>query len=480
MVLEECSGDRATAVGPLSDSTAARREEGGRSVSDHSLGLRSRALALGVSGLFIVSACSGSTSPAPSQGAAGAPSGGPAGAGSGQIGGSLTLWTAWGGNELKTFQNVLAPFKAKTGIDVKITTVRDANQLAINVEAGTTLPDIAGPPTFDKVPDWASKGVMKPLESYLDMASYTADTLPGLLAGGTEVGIVDGKHYELFVKTQVKNLLWYNAKVTKDPSPKTWDEVLKMTPPSGGKLFCVGLESGADSGWPATDNIEGIIMRQSGDQVYNDWWQGKHKWSSPEIKKAFETFGQMVSADNVYGGPNTVLTTNFGRAGKPMFATPPGCVFEEQATFITNFFLEDYPNLKPVDDFNFVPPPSYNSQYDGNIEFFFDAAVMYNDTPQSRAFMNYLATADAQAIFVKGGGTLAANKKVTEFPDPVFKHASEVVSGASKLLVDGSDNMPNEMRTAFLKATLDFAKDQSKLDSILANLDTVQSSAYAK
>ena len=41
-------------------------------------------------------------------------------------------------------------------------------QVAINVEAGTTLPDIGLPPTVDKVQDWASKGVMKPVE-YVEM-----------------------------------------------------------------------------------------------------------------------------------------------------------------------------------------------------------------------------------------------------------------------------------------------------------------------
>ena len=35
------------------------------------------------------------------------------------------------------------------------------------------------------------------------------------------------------------------------------------------------------------------------------------------------------------------------------------------------------------------------------------------------------------------------------------------------------------MNDAFLKGIVDFVKDQSKLDSILANLDTVQTSAYS-
>jgi alpha-glucoside transport system substrate-binding protein len=448
---------------------------------------QSRGVAMGVALILVLAACgSPSTSGAPASGAPAASSSGgavvPSGSpGASGVGGSLSLWTAWGGKELETFQKVLKPFADQTGIEVKITTVRDAAQLAINVEAGTTLPDIAGAPTADKIAPWAQKGTMKALEDYLtDFNKYKDETLPGLVNGGTEVGVVDGKHYLMFVKTQIKNLFWYNSKVFTGTPPKTWDDMLKVQPPSDAKLFCAGIESGADSGWPATDNIEGILMRQSGDQVYNDWWAGKHKWSSPEVKQAFQTYGKIVSDDNVYGGSKAVLTTAFQRAGKPLFAAKPGCVFYDQATFIPNFFLEDYPNLKPVDDFNFVEPPSFNSQYDGLQEFFFDNFVMYNDTPQSRALMNYLWTSDAQQIFVDAGGTLAANKNITKFPDPVFQHASEVVKGATKLLVDGSDNMPAEMRSGFYKGIQDFVKDQSQLDSILADLDDIQAGAYTQ
>ena len=63
----------------------------------------------------------------------------------------VTVWSAWGGNELKAYQDVLKPFESSTGIKVHLTTVRDANQLAINVDAGTSLPDIAPGPSVDKV-----------------------------------------------------------------------------------------------------------------------------------------------------------------------------------------------------------------------------------------------------------------------------------------------------------------------------------------
>jgi len=96
------------------------------------------------------------------------------------------------------------------------------------------------------------------------------------------------------------------------------------------KLFCAGFESGAASGWPASDQIDNIIMRQSGDQVYLNWIQGKQKFTSAEIKLGYQTFLKEVSANSVYGGSNTALSTNFGKAGDPMFKTPPGCLFLEQ------------------------------------------------------------------------------------------------------------------------------------------------------
>src|SRR5882762_4853183 len=237
----------------------------------------------------------------------------------------VTVWSAWGGNELKAYQDVLKPFESSTGIKVHLTTVRDANQLAINVDAGTSLPDIAPGPSVDKVKDWVGKGVMKPIETALgsDFSTYISNTYPALTtapSGQTDdlyIGIVGGKHYEMMVKTQVKGLFWYNKKVFTGTAPKTFDEMLAISPSQYGaqKLFCAGLESGGASGWPASDQIDKIIMRQSGDKLYTDWIQGKVKFTDPAIKLGYQTYLKEVSAANVYGGPNTVLSTAFQRAG---------------------------------------------------------------------------------------------------------------------------------------------------------------------
>jgi len=94
--------------------------------------------------------------------------------------------------------------------------------------------------------------------------------------------------------------------------------------------------------------------------------------------------------------------------------------------------------------------------------------------------MAYLVTADAQDIWVKHGGALSANKKAADYPDDISKRSAALLTGAKIFAFDASDLMPQEMNAAFWKGVTDYVKDPSKLESILAGLDTTQASAYAK
>src|ERR1700682_3780724 len=433
--------------------------------------LSSRAVALGLGGLLLVAACGGSSS-----------------SGSSGNSTSVTQWVAWGGNELKAYRDVLKPFEASTGITVHLTTNRDSTtQIANGISAATELPALA-PSTTDPIQlkDWVSKSALKPLESFLDMSAYTSGTYPALTTapGGAAddpyIGIIGGKHYMLMIKTQVKGLIWYNKKVFTGTAPKTFDEMLAIDPSKYGaqKLFCAGFESGTASGWPASDQIDNIIMRQTDAATYTNWIQGKVKFTDPAIKLGYQTFLKEVSPANVYGGSNTVLTTNFGKAGDPMFKTPTGCLFLEQATFISAFFTQDFPGTTAGTDFDFFGHPSMGvPANDGNLNGFYDNVAMYNDTPAARKLMQYLATAPAQQIWANDGGTLGAIKTLT-YSAPVFKRAAEVANSAKNLLVTAGDYMPSDMQAAFWKSLLDVTKNPGSLDSVLSHLDQVQAAAY--
>jgi alpha-glucoside transport system substrate-binding protein len=444
--------------------------------------LSSRAIALGLGTLMLAAACSSGSS----------------GGSNGNSASStdVTVWTAWGGAELKAFRDVLAPFEKDSGIKVHVTTNRDStNQIANGISAGTDLPDIApGPTDPTQVKDWVSKGAIKPIETALGdkFSEYMSNTYGALTTapGGAQddpyIGVIGGKHYEMMVKTQVKGLIWYNKKVFTGTAPTSFDQLLSINPQQYGakSLFCAGFESGAASGWPASDQIDNIIMRQSGDQVYTNWVQGKVKFTDPAIKLGYQTFLKTVSDQAVYGGRNTALSTNFGKAGDPLFKAPDstnkaGCLFLEQATFITSFFQQDFPslNLKAGQDFDFFAHPSVNPQYDGNVNGFYDNFAMYNDTPAARKLMQWMSTKDAQQIWANDGGTLAARKDIT-YTDPVFNNAAKIAASAKNLLVTAGDFMPSDMQAAFWQSLLNVTRDPGSLNSQLAHLDQVQAAAY--
>jgi alpha-glucoside transport system substrate-binding protein len=268
--------------------------------------------------------------------------------------------------------------------------------------------------------------------------------------------------------------------------PKTFDDLIALSnkiAQSGTTPWCIGLESGAASGWPGTDWIEDILLRQSGPDVYNQWWQGKLKWTSSQVKQAWQAFGQIAGNPKmVFGGSDTMLTTNFGDAGNPLFSNPPKCYLHHQASFITDFFVKGTPGIKPVTDFNFFMFPDINPQYAGSAEVAGDLFGMFKDTPQARALIKYLATPEAQAIWVSRGGALSPNKKVTisVYPDQLSQEQAQIITTAKTTAFDASDQMPDPMQTAFLKAVLDYVQNPGSLDSILQNLDSVQSTAYNK
>jgi alpha-glucoside transport system substrate-binding protein len=252
---------------------------------------------------------------------------------------------------------------------------------------------------------------------------------------------------------------------------------------SGTTPWCIGLASGAASGWPGTDWIEDIVLRQAGPDAYDQWHQGRLKWTSPEIKRAWETWGRIVGNDKmVFGGKQAMLATPFGDAGNPMFASPPRCYLHHQGSFITEFFTKAPSNPKPVEDFNLFPFPTIDPRNAGAQEVAGDLFGMFKDTPQSRALIKYLTTPEAQSIWVKRGGAISPNKSVSvdAYPDPLSKQMAQAMLSATTVRFDASDLMPEAMNAAFWKGVLDYVQNPGSLDSILATLDRVQADAYKR
>jgi alpha-glucoside transport system substrate-binding protein len=431
--------------------------------------------ALATAALLVIAACGGNGDDEPSGGGGG----GAAGATPTftQIGGSVSVVGSWSGAEQDSFLAMVKPWEEKTGAKVNYTGSRDlAAQLTAGIASGT-LPDLAGLPGPGLMKEWYDAGSLKALD-FINFEAYAGATPAGFADLGKAE---DGKLIGIFTKAAVKGLIFYNKKAFTGTAPKTWDELktaAQSAATGGAKTWCIGLESGAASGWPGTDWLEDIVLRQSGPDVYDKWVKGEQKWSSPEIKSAWTTFGEALNDAN--GGQQYVVNTNFGKAANPMFAATPGCLFHHQASFITDFFKNEA-GAKDG-DFDFFPFPDINPQFTGSVTGAGDLFGMFNDTPQARSLVQWLLTAEAQEIWVKRGGFISGNKAIAPatYPDESSKKSAEILLNAKTYRFDASDQMPGAMGDAFNKAIVEFAGDQGKLDSILGNLDKTQGDAYQK
>jgi alpha-glucoside transport system substrate-binding protein len=395
-------------------------------------------------------------------------------------GGSVTVIGTWAGDEQKAFLSMVAPWEQQTGNKVKYTGTRDINTVLTTGVASGVLPDLAGLPGPGQMAQYAQSGALKPLDAVLDLNTYQGETAPALTALGKGA---DGKTYGVFIKAAVKGLIWYNPAVHDYSSapPATWDDLkTQITANKDGAqaLWCLGLGSGAASGWPGTDWIEDIILRQAGADVYNSWWAGKTKWTDPAIKKAFQTYLDDVVANIADPTAAVDPTKDFSLAGDPLFATPPGCVVFHQASFITG--LGAFKGKTAEKDYNFFPFPDIDAANAGAVEGAGDLFGMFHDTDAAKSLMKYLVTAPAQDIWVKAGGALSANKNATSYPDNISKRSAQLLTNAKIFVFDGSDLMPNAMNQAFWTAMLTVTKDPSKLDSVLSDLDKTQSTAYTQ
>jgi alpha-glucoside transport system substrate-binding protein len=400
--------------------------------------------------------------------------------------GSVKVMATWTGAEQASFMAVMKPFTDQTGITIQYEASRDQDALLTTRVAAGNPPDLAAAPSPTLLTNFAKTGKVISLNNIVDMTALQSQNSPGWITLGEPLG--DGKLYQVYSWVSLKGLIWYDPKNFQAKGyniPNSWQSLLDLQSTiknSGTTPWCVALESGAASGWPGSDWVKEIVLSQSGPTVYDNWWQGKLKWTSPEIKNAWQTWGQILGGNdsNVYGGAKNMTATNFADGGTPMFQSPPKCYMHNQASFITSFFQSANASLQPVTDFNFFPLPDINPTYAGAHVVAGDAWSMFHDTPQARQMIKYLTTAAAQAIWVKRGGKISPNSQVTldSYPDPLSKSTAQILVATKIAKYDAGDLMPADMKNAYWAAVLQFAQDQSKLNSILANLDAIQAKAY--
>lgn len=205
-------------------------------------------------------------------------------------------------------------------------------------------------------------------------------------------------------------------------------------------------------------------------------------WTHDAVKNAFNYFGQIAGGTHyIKDAPQSILATRFEDASYALFNSPPTAYMYYLGDFTEGFITTQFTAARPGTDFDFFPFPTITPQYQGAVTGGADVVVAMRDNSAVRKLVAYLATAQAQEIWVKRGGFTSVNKSVdlTAYPDPVAQASARMLTQASLFRFGADDLMPSQVEDAFWKGTLDFIQDQTRLDSVLSSIESTARHAYS-
>ncbi len=389
---------------------------------------------------------------------------------------TVTVDGAFEGNDADgvKFAESMKAFEEATGITVNYIGNKEfEGSIAIRVGAGDA-PDIVDFPQPGLFAGFVRSGNIVPVTEFISDAWLSQQYNPGW----REFNTVDGVEAGVMHRYSGKSLVWYPKAAWDEAGyqiPETWDDLLALTQQiadDGDTAWCIGIESGAATGWPATDWTEDMMLRTTSLENYDAWVAGELPFNSPEVKKAIETWSEIWFNDAyVYGGRSSIVSTFFGDSPGPMFDNPPKCWLHRQANFITSFFPE---TAKYGVDYDFFYLPPVDPAYGKPFLVAGDLIAMFNDRPEVRALMEYFTTPQSVSGWLEGGGAIAAHQTATRdlYGSDLDWGVSQLVAGATSFRFDGSDLMPGEVGAgSFWEQITSYVAGSVELDAALQEID---------
>jgi len=390
---------------------------------------------------------------------------------------TLDITGPWIGPDGDLMESVVAYFEAATGATVNYTGSDSFEQDIVIAIQANSPPNIAVFPQPGLAADMAARGALSPLadgtaewvrdnyaagQSWVDLGTYADEN-------GTD------QLFGFFYKVDLKSLVWYSPEAFDEAGydiPTSMEELLALTDQivaDGETPWCIGLGSGAATGWPATDWVEDLLLRTQPPEVYDGWVSNEIPFTDERIVAAIDAFGTFARNDAyVNGGSGAVATTDFRDSPAGLFSFPPECYLHRQASFIPTFFPEG-------SDSDFFYFPSSEEADLGNPVL--GAGTLWAITDPSEAadaWVEFLQTPIAHELWMAQSGFLtpysAVNPEV--FPTDAQRAMNDILLGATTFRFDGSDLMPGEIGAgAFWTGMVDYVGGADAADVAAAIQD---------
>jgi len=401
------------------------------------------------------------------------------GDGGGEISGDVSVVSTWSGPEQASFQAVIDGFTEQNpDVNVTYDSAGDAlpTVLSTAVEGGNP-PSVALVAQPGLIQGYVERGALQPID-------FAQDTISENFGESIiQVGTFDDQLYALLFKAANKSTVWYNVQAFEDagvePS-ESWEDFLagaETIKASGLPAYSIG---GAE-GWTLTDLFENIYLRTAGGDMYDQLSRHEIPWTDQSVKDALTEMAKVVGdADNIAGGTQGALQSDFPTSVSNVFAEDPKAAMVIEGDFVPG--VVESP-LEPESGYNVFPFPSINesppSVVGGG-----DLAIMFDDTPASRAFIEYLASPEAAEIWAARGGFASANQNLdaSVYADPITQTNATAIAEAEEFRFDLSDLQPSEfggtVGQGLFKLFQDFLKNPDDVDGITTQMEAAAAKAF--
>ncbi|GGQ85510.1 ABC transporter substrate-binding protein [Couchioplanes azureus] len=350
--------------------------------------------------------------------------------------------------EATTLERVWEAFEQCTGIDISYEGTTDFEAtLESRVRAGDG-PDIGFFPQPGLIARMARAGLLEPAT-----AEVRANAERWWSADWRRYGTVDGEFYAAPIEGNVKSFVWYSPRLFREKGyaiPASWKELMALTAriaADGVKPWCVGLASGAASGWPATDWLEDVLLRTAGPEVFDQWVTHAIPFDDPRVVAALDRVGAIIRnpayVNGGHGGVQSIAKTGFQEGGLPVLERK--CGMHHQASFYTSWLP---PNARVAEDgdvFAFhLPPidPAHGRPIIGGGNF----AGAMTDRPEVDLVTAYMSTPEFANNRARIGKVISANRGFdpANVAEPVLKLSAKLLTDPTVTFrFDGSDLMPS-------------------------------------
>lgn len=395
----------------------------------------------------------------------------------------IYVTASWTGTEQEGFEAILDIFTEETGIEVIYEP--DAN-LVDNVTKSAFLEN---PTSVAFLP---RPGVIRELANNLNIVPLDdpADPIlePNLLNQTLsdtfiELGTVNGSVFGVMVTSRSKSTIWYDINTFEEndlSTPTSWTELLDIAD----TLVAEGITPfslGGGDGWTLSDWFENIFIRLHGPQDYADLFTNRTiSWNDPRVSETFRIMAEMLLPydEKLANAEDSILQIGHRDAVRSWLEGDAPMYYE--GGFVRSYAEEIFPDLVCSEDFSFFTFPQIDLRFGKPIVGGGQLAVVFEDTPEVREFMNFIASPEAATawVTVETGGIISPNLGVAldDYTNPCAQLEAQQIRNASSFVFDGSDLMPGIFgEFAFFVALQDFLIDPDALGNILDYLNDAAS-----